>query len=36
MRSEKRPAQVRRVYAADGENIERLMVRYLASRGGGR
>ena len=35
MRSEKRPAQVRRVYTPQGENIERLVVRYLASRDGG-
>ncbi len=36
MRSEKRPAHIRRVYAPQGESIERLVVRYLASRDGGR
>lgn len=33
MRSEKRPAQVRRVYTPQGENIERLVVRYLGVAG---
>lgn len=36
MRAEKRPAQIRRVYAPRGERIERLVVQYLASRDGGR
>ena len=36
MRSEKRPAYVRRVYAPQGESIERLVVRYLASQDSGR
>ena len=36
MRAEKRPAQIRRLCAPQGERIERLVVRYLASQDGGR
>ncbi len=36
MRAEKKPAPVRRVYAPQGETLERLMIRYLSTQEGGR